>query len=280
MTRNIGEAMIETRKNRNLLEAASSFVELIYHSIVRDVRKSSGSAALGLLAEVGSSLLMVGMFYIMYTFIGLKGLAIRGDFVVFLVTGIFLYLTHNKAISAVMGAANASSPIMKHAPMTTMVSIFSKALGALYLQILAFALVLFVVHVLRGKLEFYDPGRMIVPFLLAWGSGCAIGLLFMFVRPMAPRFVGIVSTIYKRANMITSGKMLPANMMSASMIQWFDWNPLFHAIDQMRGAAFVNYFPRNSNLDYPFYFILVGLMIGLIGERWLSKNMSVSWGKR
>lgn len=272
--------MIETRKNRNLLEAASSFIELIYHSIVRDVRKSSGSAALGLLMEIGQSLLMVGMFYALYTFMGLKGLAIRGDFVVFLVTGIFLYLTHNKAITSVMGAANASSAIMKHAPMTTIVSILSSALAGLYKQILAFALILFVVHVLRGGLEFYDPARMILPFILAWGSGCAIGLLFMFVKPLAPRLIGIIAMVYKRANMITSGKMMPANMMSASMIQWFDWNPLFHAIDQMRGAAFINYFPRNTNLEYPIYFILVGLMIGLLGERWLSKNMSVSWGKR
>ena len=272
--------MIETRKNRNLLEAGSSFIELVYHSIVRDIRKSSGNASLGLLTEVGTSLMMVGMFYVMYTFIGLKGLAIRGDFVIFLLTGIFLYLTHNKAIGAVMGAANASSPIMKHAPMTTMVSILSSALGALYLQVLAFTLILFVVHVLRGGLEFYDPIRMVLPFALAWASGCAIGLLFMVVKPLAPKLIGIVAMVYKRANMITSGKMLPANMMSASMVQWFDWNPLFHAIDQMRGAAFVNYFPRNSNLEYPIYFILVATMIGLIGERWISKNMSLSWGKR
>jgi ABC-type polysaccharide/polyol phosphate export permease len=272
--------MIETRKNRTLIEAAGSYIELIYHSIVRDIRKSSGSASLGLLAEIATTLMMIGMFYALYTFIGLKGMAIRGDFVVFLLTGIFLYLTHNKAITAVMSAANAASPIMKHAPMTTIVSILSSAFAALYLQIIAFAIILFFVHVLRGGLEFYDPAGLILPFFLSWASGCTIGLLFMVVMPLAPRLVGMIAQLYKRANMITSGKMLPANLMSASMVQWFDWNPLFHTIDQSRGYAFVNYFPRNSNMEYPIYFILAALMIGLLGERWLTKNISVSWGKR
>ncbi len=272
--------MIETRKNRNLAEAASSFIELIYHSVVRDIRKSSGSASLGLLSELSQSLMMVGMFYVMYSFMGLKGLAIRGDFVIFLLTGIFLYLTHNKAITAVMSASNASSAIMKHAPMTTMVSILSAAFGALYLQVLAFTVILFVVHVLRGGLEFYDAPRLLVPFFLAWASGCAIGLLFMNLKPLAPRLVGMISTVYKRANMITSGKMIPANMMGAATVQWFDWNPLFHCIDQMRGAAFVNYLPRYSSLEYPLYFAMVGLMLGLIGERWVTRNISLSWGKR
>lgn len=273
--------MIETRRNRNLLEALFSFCAIVYHSTVRHVRKSSGSnAILGLLNEIGASLMMVGMFWALYTFIGLKGLAIRGDFLIFLMTGIFLFLTHNKAISAVMGAANSASPIMKHAPMTAMVSILASAFAALYLQVLAFVTILTMVHILRGGIEFYNPTGIIAPFLMSWASGCAIGLLFMGFKPLAPKLIGLMATIYKRANMITSGKMLPANMMTAGMVQWFDWNPLFHTIDQARGHAFVNYLPRNSNMEYPIYFTLAAILIGLLLERWMSKHMSESWGKR
>jgi len=197
--------MIESRRNQNLLQAFHSMSALIYHSTVREVRKSSGNnAVLGLLNEICTSLLMVGMFWIMYTFMGLKGLTIRGDFMIFLMTGIFLFLTHNKAIGAVMGAA-------------------------------------------RGDLDIYNPVGLILPFFLSWASGCTIGLLFMNLRPLAPKAVGLISTLYKRANMITSGKMIPANLMTAKMVGFFDWNPIFHTIDQARGAAFVNYLPRNSN---------------------------------
>ncbi len=272
--------MIESRRNKNLLQAFLSLTALVYHSTVREVRKSSGNnAMLGLLNEILTSLLMVGMFWVMYTFMGLKGLSIRGDFMIYLMTGIFLFLTHNKAIGSVMSAANVSNPIMKHTPMTSMVSILSSSFAALYLQVLAFLVILTALEVVRGGVEFYRPAGLILPFFLSWASGCTIGLLFMNLKPLAPKAVTMIATIYKRANMITSGKMLPANMMSAQMVVYFDWNPIFHTIDQARGAAFVNYLPRNSDISYTVWFVVISLIIGLMGERWISKNMSVSWGK-
>jgi len=272
--------MTPTRRNKNLFEAAVSFWTLVYHSIVRRVRTQSGNASLGLLAELMQSLLMVAMFYFIFTFMGLRALAIRGDYLVFLVTGVFLFLLHNKAIGSVMTAGNNTSAIMKHAPMTTMISILSSSLAALYLQILAFGIILLVVHIFRGGLNLFDPLGLIAPFFLSWASGCAIGLLFLIIRPMAPNLVNMVALIYRRANMITSGKMMAANMMPSAMIVWFDWNPLFHTIDQARGAAFVNYLPRYTSLEYPLYFVLVALLIGLMGERWLRQNISLSWNAR
>jgi len=272
--------MIESRRNKNLIQAFLSLSALVYHSTVREVRKSSGSnAMLGLINEIGTSLLMVGMFWVMFSFLGIKSLAIRGDFMIFLMTGIFLFLTHNKAITSVMSAANATNQIMKHSPMTTIVSILSSAFAALYLQVLAFIVILLMLHILRGDLEIYHPAGLIGPFFLSWASGCTIGLLLMNLKPLAPKAVGLIATIYKRANMVTSGKMMPANMMSAKMVAFFDWNPIFHTIDQARGAAFVNYLPRNSDLDYTIWFVVITLIIGLMGERWMSQNMSASWGK-
>lgn len=272
--------MHRTRSNRSLLQAAAIFVGLLYHSIVRDVRKASGNYSLGLLVTLSQHLSLLLIFMLMYSVLGMRSVALRGDFVVFLLTGIFLFLTHNRAIKSVMGSDNAASSMMQHAPMSTVLSIATKALSGLYLNLLAITLILFFVHVLRGGLEFYDPRGLVLPFFAAWASGIAIGLIFNVLRPLAPKVVMTVAMIYRRANMIASGKFLPANYMSAAMVSWFDWNPLFHCIDQARGAAFVNYFPRNSNMDYPVYFILVVLTVGLMGEHWLRRNLSQSWSKR
>lgn len=269
-----------TRKNRSLLMAAFTFVELVYHSIVRNIRLQSGNASLGLLSALLQSLVMLLVFFVIYTAMGMRSVAIRGDFVVFLLTGIFLFLTHNKAIKSVMGAASPTSPMMQHAPMNTLISMAGTALSDLYMQILSFAIIIFAVHVLRGELHFYNPAGLLLPFFMAWASGIAIGLIFFVLKPFAPKFVPMISMLYRRANMITSGKMLPANYMTASMVVWFDWNPLFHCIDQARGAAFVNYFPKRSNMEYPIYFTITLLVIGLMVEFWLRRNMSQSWGKR
>jgi len=269
-----------TRKNRSIFFAGLAFVELLYHAIVRDIRISSGNASVGLLLAVSQSLIMLGVFFLMYTVMGLRSFAIRGDFVVFLLTGIFLFLTHNRAIMSVMGAASPTAPMMQHAPMNTLIGIAAVALSGLYIQILSIMIIIFVVNVLRGGLEFYYPAGLLFPFFMAWASGVGIGIIFLVLKPFAPKLVPMISMMYRRANMITSGKMLPANYMTAGMVGWFDWNPLFHAIDQSRGAAFVNYIPHRSNMEYPVYFTLVIITIGLMIEFWLRKNMSASWGKR
>jgi ABC-type polysaccharide/polyol phosphate export permease len=116
--------------------------------------------------------------------------------------------------------------------------------------------------------------------LLSWFTGLSIGLVLLALKPWFPVFVGVVTTIYQRANMIASGKMFVANTLPPSMLAMFDWNPLFHAIDQCRGFTFINYLPRNSSVEYPVYFGIAFLMIGLMGEFYTRRHASLSWSAR
>ena len=61
------------------------------------------------------------------------------------------------------------------------------------------------------------------------------------------------------------------------MLSIFDWNPLFHCIDQIRGDIFLNYNPHFSSPTYPLYVALVLLMLGLLGEFYTRRHASVSW---
>ena len=80
--------------------------------------------------------------------------------------------------------------------------------------------------------------------------------------------------------MIAAGKMFVANTLPSYMLVMFDWNPLFHTIDQSRGYAFVDYNPRNSDWEYALYLSLVLIMIGLMGEFYTRKHASASWSAR
>ena len=83
--------------------------------------------------------------------------------------------------------------------------------------------------------------------------------------------------MYVRLNMFASGKMFLANLMTPKMLAIFTWNPLFHIIDQGRGETFVNYNPMKSDIMYPLVVSIVLLVIGLIGESYTRKRVSVSW---
>ena len=239
--------------------------------------KKSSNALLGLIGNMSQSVVMIGVFFMMFTVFGMRGAALRGDFLMFLMTGIFLFMTHTKAMSAVVLSEGPASAIMKHAPMTTFLSISSSALASLYLQILSMLVILFIVHVAVRPVVIDNPTGLILPFFLAWFSGVSIGLVFLAIKTFYPAFATIGTTVYSRANMIASGKMFVANQLPAAILPAFAWNPLFHTIDQARGAAFINYNPHVTSLTYPLYFTMTLLIIGMMGEFFARQYASASW---
>ena len=272
--------MFQHSTRQSTLGSALAIAELIYHSIVRNIRKSHNNAMLGLIANMMQTVVFVGTFYVMFSVLGLRGSAIRGDFLLYLMSGIFLYMTHIKAVGAVAGSEGPASAMMKHAPMTTAIAIFSAALGALYIQVLSVVVILFIYHVAFAPVVIDDPVGAFGMLLLAWFTGCAVGMVFLALKPWLPSFVGLTQQIYTRANMIASGKMFVANQTPAHILVFFTWNPLFHAIDQCRGYTFANYNPHHSSISYAMTVAIVLIVVGLMGEFYTRKHASLSWSAR
>ncbi len=270
--------MFQVQANSTRRSAALSVAEVIYHATVRSVRKSHRNALLGLFVNMLQTMMLVAIFYVMFSVLGLRGSAVRGDFLIYIMSGIFLFITHTKTMAAVVGSEGPASPMMQHAPMSTFVAITSAAFGSLYIQILSAIVVLFIYHVAFTPVEIEDPVGALGMLILAWFSGVAVGMIFLALKPWFPQFTGIASTIYARANMIASGKMFLANTLPYTMLKMFDWNPLFHTIDQARGFAFINYNPHYSSIAYPLIVSIVLLMLGFMGESYTRKHASLSWG--
>jgi ABC-type polysaccharide/polyol phosphate export permease len=270
--------MFEVRARRTPAGGALDLLDLIFHAAVRRVRKSHGNAILGLMINILQSVLFIVVFYVMFELLGLRGATIRGDFFLFIMSGVFLFMVHTKTVGAVAGAEGPTSPMMKHAPMNTIVAIAAAALATLYIQVLAGAVILFAYHVAVTPITIDEPVGMMAMTLLAWFSGMAVGLCFMAAKPWAPDLVGLVTLVYQRMNMIVSGKMFVANMTPGYILVYFDWNPLFHVIDQTRGYVFLNYEPNFSSWPYALTVSVVLLMVGLMGEFYTRKHASASWG--
>jgi ABC-type polysaccharide/polyol phosphate export permease len=271
--------MFQKTAPRSRLGSTLYTAELIYHNSVRAVRKSHGNAFMAIVTNVLQTVIFVLAFYFMFTVMGIRGSAIRGDFLIYIMTGVFLFMTHTKTLSAVVGSEGPASPMMQHAPMNTAIAIAAAMLSSLYIQTLSLFVIVFVYDVAFNPFvlqEIHDPIGCLAMLLLSWFSGAAIGLVLLAAKPWAPTAVNIVSTVYQRANMIASGKMFVANALPGYMLVMFDWNPLFHTIDQSRGYAFVNYNPRNSEWEYALYLSIILVMVGLMGEFYTRKHASAS----
>lgn len=272
--------MFQHVRPRSKIHSAVAMAELVYHAAVRDVRKGHNNALMALANNLLTTVIFVAAFYLMFTVLGLKGAKLRGDFLLYMLSGVFLYLTHIKALSAVLGADGPSSPMMQHAPMNTIVSIAGAALSALYVQVLSLFMILFIYHVGFKTFEIAQPVAAFGMVLLAWFIGVAVGLVLMAIRPWFPGFVNIFKTVYQRANMIASGKLFVVNTLPTFMLTLFDWNPLFHIIDQCRGFVFGNYFPRYTNVEYPIIIGVILIVLGLMGEFYTRQYASSSWDAR
>ena len=248
-------------RNVTMWEATQSFLDLIYITTVRQYRSTTGGAIMSFFTALVQPLTIFVMFAVIYAVFGRTAL-IRGDFLLFMMTGIFAYLMHIRAVKSV-GAGEMGGMIF-YARASKLLSILSGAISELYSNILAMAVIFSIAYLWRGYLEIYDFSRFIGPMFMAWASGLAVGLFFVSITPFAPSLSPMLFLIYKRIQMFTSGKAFVANLLPHSLLPFFTWNPLFHAIDQARGAAFINYVPRYTNMTYPTYFTIAVFVLALI----------------
>lgn len=263
---------------RSAFAAVMRTTEVIFHATVRNIRKDHGNAVIGMLMNMLQTVMLVTAFYFLMSFSGMRGAAIRGDFVLYVMSGIFLFMTHTRTMGVVAKAEGMTSQMMKHSPMNPVVAIVAAAISSLYIQFTSAAVVLYIYHAAVQPIHIDQWQGMMGMFLLAWGSGAAIGMVAYAFMPWAPGFIGLIVTLYQRINMIASGKMFLANALPAQMLALFDWNPLFHIIDQARGFVFLNYSPRNTNIEYPLIVTLVFFVLGLMGIFYTRRFASASWG--
>ncbi|MFD0860139.1 ABC transporter permease [Roseovarius aquimarinus] len=248
----------------------------IVHFATREVRKPHSNVLVGLVMETLQAIALIGAFWVLFMLMGMGGGAIRGDFLLYTMTGVFLFLVHTKAVSAVVACEGAASPMLRHHSVTAHVLLAACALGSLYKQLVALGVILSVCHLAITPIEIHAPAMALAALGLAWLSGCGIGLVLLAGKPWAPSTTMLAATVYARISMIASGKMFVANTLPSSVLVLFDWNPLFHTIDQARGHVFVNYAPQNSNLVFAVLVSAVVLLLGLAFEYLSRKRYSQS----
>ncbi|WP_282603534.1 ABC transporter [Paracoccus sp. PARArs4] len=272
------KAMFQQRRTRNILEATGATLALIYHQTVYNVRSGHRNPVVGLLMEIAQASVFVVVFLAVFTLIGIRTSPVRGDFLLYIISGIFVYLIHVKAVGSTSGSHSISSALTKHEPLNSAVLICSAALASLYQQALSLGVILTCYYLFFQPYTIYEPFSLSLMFGLAWLSGCVVGLILLGIRPWAPGAASTLSLFYMRANMLASGKMFLANSMPGFLLPWFEWNPLFHIIDQTRGFMFINYTPMRTSLMYPIYFCIAAFMVGLLINFATRKYESISWG--
>lgn len=253
--------------------AISDLASLLHEAVLRDIHRAHKSTVAAILIEMAQMAALLGGFLLLAEVMSFGGTPIRGDMMLYLVTGIFFYQVHSRTVTAVMRTEGAGSMIMHHLPLRQSILVAAAALSSLYLQVVAAVIVLLIYHLAWAPIGIETPLGFMLVFFLAWVFGVAVGMTGLAIKPTFPSVASVLSQFYNRANMLASGQMFVANALPSAWLVWFDWNPLFHLIDQARGFTFENYDPWFSQLGYPVIVILVLLILGIV---MLAKNNRVN----
>ncbi|MGY6547460.1 MAG: ABC transporter permease [Roseinatronobacter sp.] len=272
--------MLGSSTRQSTLMLVLKTAELIFHQAVRNIRKSHGNAIIGLVLNILQTMMLVAVFMLIFAFAGMRAAAIRGDTLIYLMSGVFLFMAHVKVISQVANAEGPTSSMMKHRPMNAIVAIGGAALAELYIQVLSVLVILFLYHAIWTPIEIFNPVACVGMLLAVWFAGLSIGVVLYALKPWMPGLSKLLTLLITRLNMVASGKFFLANTLPEAYLGYFLWNPLFQAIDQARGFAFINYNPMHTSPLYPVYFGLIVLTLGMMAEFFTRKRASLSWGAR
>lgn len=263
-----------------LAAGALRFLDILRATIVHSIRRETGGSALGFVSALLRPLVLLATFWIIIEVMGVRGIAIRGNTVTFLLTGILPFLVHVETVTKVSMAVRKARSMLHHAPASIFVYVLAQALATLYLNLAAAILIWTVAELSGAGLGLRDPAGLMAPYMLAWLSGLGVGLVFLVIGHVAPTAAQVASTVYTRLQFFTCGKFWAANIMPPALVDYAVWNPLLHIIDQIRGAAFVNYTPQHTSLDWPVAFAIGSVVFGFMLEDRLRKGFSVSHLRR
>ena len=247
--------------NATLLTGLLNYLFLIWALVVRNLREASGGAAIGFLKGVGMALAFCMIFYVIMKFFGLGGLTVRGDMMVFILIGVGFFFAMKFTMMASMKAMQSSWQMAAHPHLSPILFVYADSLATFYNWFLAIVVIFIGNSLVTGHIELETPILFFPIFFLTWLTGVGVGMILGFLLFYFPWAMLLKRVLFKLM-FFTSGKFTNANVLPGEMLAIMKWNPLFHLIDQMRDAAFVNYTAHHTNMIYPTLFCFVLLFIG------------------
>ena len=272
--------MQHSRPKKSPVYATFRFFELLYHGIVREARKQHRTPIAGLATDILQSAIYVIFFLMFMNLMGMRQPTIRGSEVLYIMTGVFLFLVHIRAISAVMGTKGPLNPMNLHSSMNSILNVLSASIATVYIQIIAFIILMFASNVLFERIEIYNMRGFAFAFFVAWLAGVAIGNLMLSLSVFFPKLMKIASQTFQRVNMVFSGKFFLANTVPGNLFWMFSWNPLFHVIDYCRDAAFINYTATRTNINHALWVTFRVFFVSFMLDHWARKYASETWNSR
>ncbi len=151
-----------------------------HQQLMRHIHGGHKHVLVSVIYNVAQTVLLVGAFYLFATLFHMNSGMIRGDLLIFLITGVFIFNLHVKSVSSVIEVKPGGSFV-------------AASLAGLYTQIYSLILVLGGYMLLGNPVQIHDISGVGAGVMLSWLSGIGVGLTFRGLKPHSKRLAGLVA---------------------------------------------------------------------------------------
>ncbi len=138
------------------------------------------------------------------------------------------------------------------------------AVGSFYflIKLAVFILIFVIMYFLGMNFEINDPLSLIFNVLQLWIIGFSLGLLFAIGQCFVPE-VGKLKMVLSRPLFFISGVFFSMQDIPKEYWDYLDWNPILHAVELTRNAAYSTYPTEGVSEFYLFSAAFVSLFFTL-----------------
>ena len=137
-------------------------------------------------------------FHFIFQPIGIRTSFTTGDYMLYIISGIAMYITHNSAVMVMVGAEGPASTMLQLAPMNALISIWPSSLRALYTQVIKLSTILLIHHLAINPVGIDHPIATFGIYLVSWFTVVTVGTVLLDLTPWHPGFVGALKMVLPR----------------------------------------------------------------------------------
>ncbi len=248
--------------------------EVVHALALRETRTRFGAHQLGYLWALLEPMVMIGTFVIVFLVANRpapEGMDLYG----FTATGLVPYLIFSNSLNQVANAIAGNKSLLFY----PRVHILDLVIARAALELATYFAILIVLmggHALWNQhLELEDPLMVVGGLILSSLLGTAVGLIFLGLAQysrLADRIRGpLVRPMFWISGIFFTAAQLPDGAREPLLI-----NPLLHTIEMTRAGFYKSYSDQYATPKYVLMFILVALLVGLLLERTVRRQIDMT----
>ncbi len=213
--------------------------DVIFAIFLREI-KSQSTDKIGLIWSVVSPLIMIAGMTAMRTLLSGGGDTHGMPTMFFMVYGLILIQFFLKIIGKASGALQSNKPLYAFRQVQPISSILAISLFELLVKIFVVLTIILLCFIMKIDIYIHDAISIIMNFFKVWLLGVSLGTVFGLAYCYIPELKK-VQQLLTRPLFFISGIFFSLQDIPREYWHYLDWNPLLHAVELTRYAAYPSY---------------------------------------